>query len=359
VTHGRVPRQTALRAAPLLVALLAPFLLAAELDDLPAPVAITVGGRSVMVAHDATFGQAIHTLGLRPVPGRLLDVEGDVLDPRADPGSILLNGRQAPRRMRLSDDDVISVVDGVDRTEPTERVVQVLPGHQPGNPMFTLATSRVEEITTLGEISRKVTAVRFQAIGPTHRPPTVALTFDDGPWPGSTRRVLEVLHRMHVPATFFMIGYLMQRYPGIVRSVERAGMTIGTHSWSHPYLTPFTGLTPHRIQTEVERPAATLRARFGIDPALFRPPGGAFDPYVVHVAQAAGMRVVRWSVDPSDYLDSATPASIASQVLGVVGPGSIVLLHDGGGDQSATIRALPRIIRGIRRMGLELVALPT
>ena len=71
--------------------------------------------------------------------------------------------------------------------------------------------------------------------------PEVALTFDDGPWPVQTRRVLQVLRRIHVQATFFMVGYLTERYPDIVQRVERAGMTIGTHSWDHP--------TAHRSST--------------------------------------------------------------------------------------------------------------
>jgi peptidoglycan-N-acetylglucosamine deacetylase len=154
-----------------------------------------------------------------------------------------------------------------------------------------------------------------------------------------------------------MVGYLIERYPQLVRRVERAGMTIGTHSWVHPYRTPFIDLTPHRIQTEIERPADLLRQRFDIVPTLFRTPGGSYDASVIRMAREAGMRLVQWSVDPGDYRDGMGPGRLASAVLSSVQPGSIVVLHDGGGDQSATVRALPRIIRGIRHMGLELVAI--
>jgi chitin deacetylase len=185
----------------------------------------------------------------------------------------------------------------------------------------------------------------------------VALTFDDGPWPQGTLGVLRVLRRMDAKATFFMVGYLIERYPEIVERVRRAGMSIGTHSWAHPYLTPFVDLRPHRQETEIMRPAELLRSRFGVSPTLFRPPGGSYDASVVRVADQAGMRVVRWDVDPGDFLSGVKPRRIASTVLHSVRPGSIVLLHDGGGDPKATIRALPRIIRGIRRMGLEPVAI--
>jgi peptidoglycan/xylan/chitin deacetylase (PgdA/CDA1 family) len=359
VSPSFLPRRAAFRAATAVVVILAPFLLAAELHDGPPPLPIVVDGQAVLVRNGATLGETIRMLQLHPAPGRLLDVEGQVLDPRADPGAVLLNGTEAPRSVALTPEDRIEVIDGTDTTEGTDRLVRRSPGRQPGNPMYTLATSKVEQTTVTGRVSGKVVSIRYRAIGRQTEPPAVALTFDDGPWPGDTRKVLNVLQRLRVPATFFMVGYLMERYPDIVERVHRAGMTIGTHSWSHPYLTPFKDLAPHRMETEVTRPAELLQTRFQIRPTLFRPPGGTYDPRIVQTAQQAGMHLALWSVDPHDYLDSATPKRIARDVLRAVQPGSIVLLHDGGGDQSATIHALPRIVRGIRHMGLELVALPS
>jgi peptidoglycan/xylan/chitin deacetylase (PgdA/CDA1 family) len=96
-------------------------------------------------------------------------------------------------------------------------------------------------------------------------------------------------------------------------------------------------------------------AGLGPAPTLFRPPGGSFSPYVVEAAGSYGERIVLWSVDPMDWRLGATAAQIAQRVLGAVRPGSIVILHDGGGDRRATVRALPRIIRGIRSKGFRLV----
>ncbi len=354
----RLPRRTPFRVAVAIIVLLAPLLVAAELQDRPPPITISVQGRVVQVDHLATFGDAIRGFSLHASPGRLFDVEGHVLNARAEPGEILLNGGSARRSARLAPGDAIVVVDGESRTEGVRRVTERIAGRQLGNPAYTLATSRMLRITRVGRISGKVASTRYEPVGGSKRPPAVALTFDDGPWPRSTLRVLAVLKRMHVEATFFMVGYLIERYPEIVQRVERAGMTIGTHSWDHPYRTPFVDLTPHRIQTEIERPADLLRRRFDIRPTLFRAPGGSYDREVIRLAREAGMRLVQWSIDPADYRDGARPGGIANAVLRSVRPGSIVLLHDGGGDQSATIRALPRIIRGIRDMGLELVAIP-
>jgi peptidoglycan/xylan/chitin deacetylase (PgdA/CDA1 family) len=339
------------------VVLLAPVLVAAELSDGRPPIQIMVNQRRVAIAPDTTFGGAIRALALRAAPGKLLAVDGAVLDRRADPGHLLLNGLPAARSTPLAAGDSIQIEDGTDRVEGTKTSRELISGRRTSNPMFTLDTTKTVKITTVGRISGTVASVRYRSVGPVHRPPQVALTFDDGPWPNSTRRFLAVLKRMKVKATFFMVGYLVQRYPNIVRSVIRAGMAVGDHSWSHPYRTPFKDLKPHRIQTEVARPAALLRHRFGVDVRLFRAPGGSYDRNVIHIAQAAGMHLVQWNIDPRDYLASAKPAKIAHTVLSQVAPGSIVLMHDGGGDQSATLRALPRIIRGIRHMGLELVAI--
>jgi peptidoglycan-N-acetylglucosamine deacetylase len=93
----------------------------------------------------------------------------------------------------------------------------------------------------------------------------------------------------------------------------------------------------------------------GRTPQLLRPPGGSFSPAVVRTAQALGERVVLWSVDPADWRPGVSARQIAGRVLGAVRPGSIVILHDGGGDRTATIRALPAIVKGIRQKGRHLV----
>jgi peptidoglycan/xylan/chitin deacetylase (PgdA/CDA1 family) len=111
------------------------------------------------------------------------------------------------------------------------------------------------------------------------------------------------------------------------------------------------------VAKEIGKTAHALTS-LGVVPRLFRPPGGSFDAAVLREAERQRMRVVTWSVDPRDWNAHTSSKQIAHRVLGAVKAGSIVLLHDGGGDQSATIHALPKIIRGIRRMGLRLVAIP-
>ncbi|MEW6058697.1 MAG: polysaccharide deacetylase family protein [Actinomycetota bacterium] len=351
--HARVGA----RAAVILGIAIVPVLVAAALGELPPPLEITVGNETALVARDTMFGRLIRDRDLHAEFGRLLDVEGKVLRYRAYPGRILLNGATAARSTPLSNGDTIQVIDGVDRIEGTRRVVTLLEGLRPGNPQRTLDTSQVEEIRIEGRISHKSVSVRFRAVGDVTQPPAVALTFDDGPWPDATPKVLEILERMNAKATFFVIGYLAQRHPDLIRAEIEASMTIGSHSWDHPRSPRFADLEPHRILTEMSQTNEFLNSQFGLQTSLFRPPGGSYDEEVVHMADTLGMRIVLWSVDPRDWTGAKTPESIADAVLAKVRPGSIIDLHDGGGDQWATIQALPRIIEGIRAMGLRLVTI--
>jgi len=95
----------------------------------------------------------------------------------------------------------------------------------------------------------------------------------------------------------------------------------------------------------------------GVRPTLFRPPGGSYGAVTLDVARSLGLRVVLWSVDPADWTPGISSKAIVHRVLSNVGPGSIVLLHDGGGDRSATLAALPAIIKGIRARHLDLVTI--
>jgi peptidoglycan/xylan/chitin deacetylase (PgdA/CDA1 family) len=330
---------------------------AAPAAPTPPPIPLTVDGVAREVGPGTSLGALIQNLGLHAEPGRLLSVGGDVLDPHRERGDIELNGLHGVRSVILEAGDSVTVVDGIDETEGTKHIVNELPGLHPTVPQRTLATYPMKQVDTVGRISGELVSTEFRTTGPGHVPGQVALTFDDGPWPVQTRQVLKVLHHYHAPATFFMVGNLVERYPGIVRDVEDAGMPIGDHSWSHPIEPPFAKLPPHRLTSEVVDTAVELR-RAGAEPYLFRPPGGSYDDEVLAEARNDGMRTVTWSIDPSDYLASKTKKELAKYILHRVRPGSIVLMHDGGGDQHATIAALPLIIKGIRKMGLELTTIP-
>jgi peptidoglycan/xylan/chitin deacetylase (PgdA/CDA1 family) len=301
-----------------------------------------------------TFEATVARFGLKPANGSLLDVEGEVLRANAYPGAILLNGLPASGDPLLSEGDQITVRNGKDHVEGLAREVIQLPAGRPSNPQFYLGTIPGEQIIEKGKISGKVVSSVFHALGPNTHPNEVALTFDDGPWPSQTPQVLAILKKFKVKATFFVVGYLAQRYPDIIRAEVNAGMMIGDHTWDHPN-SPFRDLPSKTMLDEIARNSRYLTS-IGIKPIVFRPPGGSYSDAVISGALKFGMRTVIWSIDPKDWT-RPTKDEIVQRVLSQVRPGSIILMHDGGGDRSATIAALPEIIQGIRKMGLGFATL--
>lgn len=187
----------------------------------------------------------------------------------------------------------------------------------------------------------------------TRRRHEVALTFDDGP-SIYTRRVVRLLRRGHAEATFFPTGVMLDSFPAPIATVVRAGFAVGDHTVNHRLLSPLPGAGQRR---EIRGQARRLR-RLGLPwPRVFRPPYGSYDRTTVGIVRSLGMANVLWSVDSRDYTRPGRRA-IVRNVLSGARPGAIVLMHDGGGDRSQTIAALPAIIRGLERRGYRLVTVP-
>lgn len=322
-----------------------------------AELSLTAAGKREQVAAGTTLGQAVSLFGLRPRAGNLLDVEGKLLRRGAVPGRVLLNGDPAPADTPLRSGDRIRLVGGRDRREPLSRQLVPARGGIPADPQFTLARGPGRELVVRGALSHKLVSVYLDPNGNRMKVArAVALTFDDGPSPQYTPDILAILRRLHVRATFFCVGYLADEYPGLVRKELHAGMTVGNHSYNHPEVPPFDQLPPRLRDDEILLGAQSLR-RAGADPMLFRPPGGSLSPRVVRAAERHGERIVLWSVDPRDWQPGTTARQVVRAALAAVRPGAIVELHDGGGDRSPTVAALPAIVEGIRHRHLRLVAL--
>jgi len=178
----------------------------------------------------------------------------------------------------------------------------------------------------------------------------VALTFDDGPGP-STAAVLSVLEQYGAPATFFDIGEHVAASPQVVRMVAAAGYPVEDHTWSHPDLTT---LSASAIGAQIDMTQAVIQSVTGGTPACVRPPYDAWNATVLGQVAARGLTTMSYSVDPKDWSQPGVQV-IVSRVLGAVFPGAVVDLHDGGGDRSQTVAALPQIITGLRAMGYRLV----
>jgi peptidoglycan/xylan/chitin deacetylase (PgdA/CDA1 family) len=181
----------------------------------------------------------------------------------------------------------------------------------------------------------------------------VALTFDDGPAP-DTPQFLDILEREHVPASFFQIGRSVRTYDpsgAIDRRILADGDVIGDHTWDHVDVSAGDSAAA----SEITKAAAAIRSDTGgFEPCLFRPPYGAQSPKLVALAHRLGFVVVEWNVDPRDWSTPGTTA-IYDNVIANAHDGSIVLQHDGGGDRSQTLAALPLEIATLKREGYRFV----
>jgi peptidoglycan/xylan/chitin deacetylase (PgdA/CDA1 family) len=318
------------------------------------PLRIEVQGQTQTVPARWLVRDVIVRFSLVPASGNLLDVEGKLLKRAIYPGKILVNGVAVPVDTALAQGDVVTVQPGRDRGEGVvKRVVKVPEGEVP-NPQFFLGKASGQQILRVGKFSGKLVSSVFRPVGTFTPPNAVALTFDDGPSPTNTLRLLAVLNKFGVKATFFVIGLSASYHSDLLKAEIAAGMEVADHSWSHPYRPAFKDLSPRTIRNEITRAQKELLS-YGASSGLFRPPGGTFSTRVIDIARRADTRLVLWSIDPKDWAPGRTARQIVNAVLSNVEPGSIILLHDGGGDRSATIAALPDIIRGIRAKGLEIV----
>ncbi|MEH0969633.1 polysaccharide deacetylase family protein [Micromonospora sp. CPCC 205546] len=183
----------------------------------------------------------------------------------------------------------------------------------------------------------------------------VALTFDDGPDPQYTPQVLALLRQHQVRATFCVVGENAQRHPDLIRAIAADGHTLCNHSWNHDVTLGQRSLGA--IRADLLRTSAAIRAAVPDAPiAYYRQPGGAWTGQVVSVSHELGMTPLHWTVDPEDWEVPGAGRIAATVVAGVV-PGSVVLLHDAGGDRQGTVDALHHILPELTSR-FEVEALP-
>ena len=190
--------------------------------------------------------------------------------------------------------------------------------------------------------------------------PKVSLTFDDGPAEPFTGQVLDVLQRYGVPATFFCCGKNVQRFPDLIRRMRAEGHTVGNHTYSHPL---FYLKSRKTIGREIDRTQEAIDRILGQAPRLFRPPYGVRWFGLFPALRERGLTDVQWSDTGYDWIVRNGPKEIARKALAELGPGSIILLHDGRepraeglADASVTVAALPAIVEGARAAGFEFVS---
>jgi peptidoglycan/xylan/chitin deacetylase (PgdA/CDA1 family) len=197
----------------------------------------------------------------------------------------------------------------------------------------------------------------------------VALTFDDGPNPPYTDRILEVLETERVHATFFLVGRAVAAYPKVAAREARDGDALGNHSWEHEHLIM---LTRTQVRSSLQRTDDAIFAATGLRPRIMRPPFGSRDWIVLGVAAKMGYMPVMWSVPLVGDWENPPAALIAQRVLANVRDGSIVVLHDGNRgllcaavrapartcDRSSDIEATRIIVQSLKARGYRFVTVP-
>jgi peptidoglycan-N-acetylglucosamine deacetylase len=179
----------------------------------------------------------------------------------------------------------------------------------------------------------------------------VALTFDDGPHQKHTREILDILKQNDVKATFFVIGENAQNHPDIIKEMSADGNIIGNHSYSHPRLNT---LSDDEIETELTKTSNLIYKTIKKSPVLFRPPYGSQSRRSIRTVNNFGFTTITWSYMSKDYeLDKTTSEKIAREIINNTAPGSIIGLHDGGGNREKTVAALPIIIHNLKKKGYE------
>lgn len=185
----------------------------------------------------------------------------------------------------------------------------------------------------------------------------VALTFDDGPSPEHTPKILSLLDAAkNAKATFFVIGRKAEAHPQIIRAIKARGHAIGLHSYAHHRLFSLRSL--RYVRDDLERGRKAIEAITGEPVILFRPPIGHMSPRIAKAADELGLVVVGWSIRALDGTAGARPAEVAERVVSRLEPGAIVLLHDAAerDDRTpASIEALPEILEAMKREGLKSV----
>lgn len=244
---------------------------------------------------------------------------------------------------------------------------------QPGDSLFKIAyrfNTTVNELSKLNQINNPhMIYIKQKIIIPTTNkrlkqqknfymqgPPTlkVALTFDDGPDPLYTPQVLDVLKKHNVPATFFLLGKRVEKYPKITNRILDEGHTIGNHSWSHPDLTT---LNDKQLSQEIFTTENVIKATTNKETALMRPPYGFISQQLITKLQKMDYKIIHWSLDSLDW-QAQNKEDVLNKTIPYLNRGAIILFHSAGGPGQSlvpTIKALPIIIEKLQANNIELV----
>ena len=332
------------------------------------PVTITLNGTQIQVAYDTTLRQAAQRqLNRDQLFGDLLAVDGSVLREGGGEGpTFMLRGEEVSPDIPIRSSMVLAVHRGAHITEAiveeeTEiepelhrrgrgSLYHVVDSGQVGRSLRSFGQQSDIELSTELLVEPRAVVVQASAFRE-ESPQLIALTFDDGPHPVHTPAVLEVLAAEGVQATFFVAGIEVSRFPEVAYQIVAEGHQIANHGYDHR---DYRSLTYAEQRTDFQRAQDAIEEAAGVRPSWVRPPYGQMNASTFSLFGKEDIRVAHWTIDPLDFRRPGVRV-IRERVVEETRSGSVILLHDGGGDREQTVRATRGIIRDLHEEGFEFV----
>ena len=342
------------------------------------PARVTINGQEYEIGGDKTIAEAFKVTGITAKPGDLVAVDGSVLEAgRGKPFSATVNGTPVEdEAKKLASGDVVELGDGGPLEEPSDAIETPIPWSvtEEGNgPIHVIEGEGKDGISatktgkTSGITAEQVTQepsniVRRNLTPDVGDDKVIALTFDDGPWGKQTGEVLDVLKHHGAKATFFTVGSRIEEGDGssFVKRAASEGHQICTHSYDHAAGSGqgvnLGYMTPEEQKAEIEKGYRAIEAVTGGEASrIIRTPGGNFDEGVAKNIGPLIKAEIGWNIDSGDWRKPGADA-IAREIEDAWS-GSIILMHDGGGDRSQTIEALKTALPRLKDKGYRFVTI--
>jgi peptidoglycan/xylan/chitin deacetylase (PgdA/CDA1 family) len=345
----------------------------------------TIGGRDFLISAGTTYQELLTDGSVQAPSGDLLAIDGSLIKRGGgNPATLFVDGKQVTDlNAHVQSGADITYTAGTNVTEPSTTVSnQAIPFTYdiPGGQKFDFYDATLHllmnkgraglAVVQTGTISGKSIVKReYLKMQPQTWVDTpsllkggqkvVALTFDDGPSPTWTKTLLGELQQAGVKATFFEVGQEVEKFPEVSRLVVQAGMQLACHSYSHASENYLNKLSGTAAKAQIDQGEAAIRKATGVNTTVVRPPGGNLDYTAVKGIGSDATAYVGWTIDTDDWQRPGKDAIVDSAVSGVekYGSGSIVLMHDGGGDRSQTLAAVPEIIKKLKAEGYTFVTI--
>ena len=339
-------------------------------------VQVTINGQQQTIAGDQRSLQGLLSTNTVSVkPGNYIAVDGSVMrEGEGTRATANVNGVDiTDLSLHLNEGDTISLTDGVDITEEyTDSDPQVLPASlelkgSGAVHVYTQKSEAGEKVTRTGKESGKTAeittkepvngVVQYYNVN-SNGEKVIALTFDDGPWDSTTQAILDILKENDAKATFYTVGQMISGHEDLLKRAVNEGHELATHTWDHAEGSgqgvSLILMSSEERKAEIEKGLQAIRDATGTEPSLmFRAPGGNFDQSVASDLNGLVTAEIGWNIDTTDW--KRPGADTIAQRIESVGPGGIVLMHDGGGDHTQTVEGLRQALPKLKAQGYTFV----